>query len=359
MLVFSDCYALYSDTQENATRIAQAVSVQQESAGKPILTLQDAIAAGSFFDSPGPADVVKVGDAKAAISSSPHSIQGEVECGTQYHFHMETHTSLCIPEDDGFTFVSSTQWTALTQAAVSNVLGIPTSSVNVSAKRVGGAYGAKITRGHQIAAACGLGAYITKRPVRMHLDIDTNMKMVGKRFPFYATYTVGCTDAGIINGIEVTLYNDCGWSSNDNTYGGAVDHIDNAYHVPNWLITPRSCKTNTASNTACRSPGSCPGIFIMESMIDNVARSLGMDVENVKRANLHTQGQVTPTGMVLKYCNISTLWDRKCTIVAQGLPCNMCYATFSDVLHILSVNNHCSLSQNCTSQLMLPVEKKT
>ena len=30
----------------------------------------------------------------------------------------------------------------------------------------------------------------------------------------------------------------------------------------------------------------------MESMIDNVARSLGMDVENVKRANLHTQGQV-------------------------------------------------------------------
>jgi len=79
-----------ADTQENATRIAQAVSVQQESAGKPILTLQDAIAAGSFFDSPGPADVVKVGDAKAAISSSPHSIQGEVECGTQYHFHMES-----------------------------------------------------------------------------------------------------------------------------------------------------------------------------------------------------------------------------------------------------------------------------
>ena len=39
---------------------------------------------------------------------------------------------------------------------------------------------------------------------------------------------VGCTDAGIINGIEVTLYNDCGWSPNDNTYDiGAVDHIDN------------------------------------------------------------------------------------------------------------------------------------
>ena len=30
----------------------------------------------------------------------------------------------------------------------------------------------------------------SNRPVRMHLDIDTNMKMIGKRFPYYATYTV-------------------------------------------------------------------------------------------------------------------------------------------------------------------------
>lgn len=63
----------------------------------------------------------------AAISSSSHSIQGAIACGTQYHFHMETHSSLCIPEDDGLSLISSTQWTALTQAAVSNVLGIPTS----------------------------------------------------------------------------------------------------------------------------------------------------------------------------------------------------------------------------------------
>lgn len=30
-----------------------------------------------------------------------------------------------------------------------------------------------------------------------------------------------------------------------------------AYHVPNWLVTSRQCKTNTASNTYCRSPGKC------------------------------------------------------------------------------------------------------
>ena len=28
------------------------------------------------------------------------------------------------------------------------------------------------------------------RPVRMHMDIDSNMKMIGKRIPYYATFTV-------------------------------------------------------------------------------------------------------------------------------------------------------------------------
>ena len=36
-------------------------------------------------------------------------------------------------------------------------------SVDVRVKRLGGAYGAKITRGHQAAAACALGACLTRR----------------------------------------------------------------------------------------------------------------------------------------------------------------------------------------------------
>ena len=28
------------------------------------------------------------------------------------------------------------------------------------------------------------------RPVRMHMDLDSNMRMVGKRYPYYAKYTV-------------------------------------------------------------------------------------------------------------------------------------------------------------------------
>ena len=37
------------------------------------------------------------------------------------------------------------------------------SSVDVSVKRVGGAYGSKITRPNIVAAACALGAHVTRR----------------------------------------------------------------------------------------------------------------------------------------------------------------------------------------------------
>ena len=76
---------------------------------------------------------------------------------------------------------------------------------------MGGGYGAKITRSSQTAAACALGAYITGRysilkincsfilvfvyrPVRMHMDLETNMSSVGKRFPYVAKYSVSIFD---------------------------------------------------------------------------------------------------------------------------------------------------------------------
>lgn len=38
--------------------------------------------------------------------------------------------------------------------------------------------------------------------------------------------------------------------------------------------------------------GTMPAIFMMESMMDHVAKVLGMDTEAVKKMNLYKQGQV-------------------------------------------------------------------
>jgi xanthine dehydrogenase/oxidase len=57
-------------------------------------------------------------------------------------------------------------------------------------KRLGGAYGAKITKASHVAAACAVAAHVTAKPVRMVLDLETNMKVIGKRLPYMAKYEV-------------------------------------------------------------------------------------------------------------------------------------------------------------------------
>ena len=57
-------------------------------------------------------------------------------------------------------------------------------------RRLGGAYGSKATRAALVATACAVGAHLTNRPVRLVLDLETNMKMIGKRLPYSAKYEV-------------------------------------------------------------------------------------------------------------------------------------------------------------------------
>lgn len=53
--------------------------------------------------------------------------------------------------------------------------------INIETRRAGGAYGAKISRTNQVAAACALAAFLTNAPVRMVMSFEDNMYVIGKR----------------------------------------------------------------------------------------------------------------------------------------------------------------------------------
>lgn len=57
-------------------------------------------------------------------------------------------------------------------------------------RRLGGAYGGKITQPSHVAGACAVAAQKTQKPVRLILDLQTNMEMLGKRCPYRFEYTV-------------------------------------------------------------------------------------------------------------------------------------------------------------------------
>jgi xanthine dehydrogenase large subunit len=61
----------------------------------------------------------------AAIDASPHTITGNIAMGGQYHFYLETQTSICTPTDVGGMYVkSATQWIDGVLGAVAQILGL-------------------------------------------------------------------------------------------------------------------------------------------------------------------------------------------------------------------------------------------
>ncbi|XP_065844418.1 uncharacterized protein [Oscarella lobularis] len=299
-----------AESQNAADAAARAVTAKYTSLGTPVLTIDDSIEAGMVFpDREKAAPLVwGSGDPDDAYKTSKHQISGEISCGPQYHFYMETQRCLAVPTEDGLDVVSSTQYIDHCQRAVAQMLGITENRVNVSVKRLGGGYGGKLHNAQHIACGAALAASVVKRPVRVVMDIDSNMQMVGGRASYLVKYQIGCDDNGVLNAIIMTAYADTGFSENCQYLFAFDKFFDNAYYCPHWKVYSKACKTHTASNTACRAPGALAATFIMESMMEHVAKTLNRSPEVVRFANLYKKGQVTPYGQPLPYCSLSSLW---------------------------------------------------
>ena len=296
-----------AESHELALTAAALVTATYSNQTKPVTSMAEAIAAGRFV--PGAQPPVVAGDAAKALASASHVESGTFSVPSQYHFYMELQTTRATVLDGNLVQLeSATQWPTMTQSCVASVLGLPNNCVDVSVRRVGGAYGGKIMCGNQIASATALASYLMQTPVRTQLDIFTNMRMVGKRFPHSMEYKVGFNEAGVISAVEGTIYTDVGYVNNMMGSATAM-YIDNAYNIPNWNVVGKFVTTNTPANTACRAPGALPGITFINGVVHHVATSLGMEFEDVVKANLYKAGDMTPYGQPLPYCSIGSLVD--------------------------------------------------
>ena len=133
----------------------------------------------------------------------------------------------------------------------------------------------------------------------MRLDPDDDMIMTGKRHDFHCDYKVGFDDNGVIGGIEITHLVNCGYSPDlsNAICDRAMFHSDNAYFLGNALITSYRCKTNKVSNTAFRGFGGPQGLLLIEYIMDEIARALGKEPLDVRKANLYD-----PKGKLDKRC---------------------------------------------------------
>jgi len=310
-------FAVLATSVTAARRAARLARVEYEDL-ELVPDAKTALARGAFVL---PTRWLTRGDADAAIGRAPRRLQGALATGAQEHFYLEGQVAAALPGEDRTMQVwCSTQHPSEVQRLVAHCLGWSAMEVVVLCRRMGGGFGGKETQPALLACIAALGASKTGRAVKLRLDRDDDFLATGKRHPFDLSYDVGFDDDGLIRGIRLTLTSNCGRSVDlsDAVNGRALFHADNCYFLPDVEIVSHRCRTHQPSHTAFRGFGGPQGMMLIECVVDDIARTLGLDPLEVRRRNFYgTESRnVTPYGMTVEDNVIGRIVDE--LVVSAG-----------------------------------------
>jgi xanthine dehydrogenase large subunit len=293
-------FAVIAETRLAARRAAaKAKQVLTVTSEPPVLTPQQAHARGEYVLPPMHLARETAGGARAAIDAAPRRLKGTFDVGGQEQFYLEGQISYAIPrEDDGMFVHCSTQHPTEMQHLVAHALRLHANQVQVECRRMGGGFGGKESQSALFACVAAVAAQKLNRPVKLRVDRDDDFLITGRRHCFWYEYEVGFDDEGRILGAEVTMVSRAGHSADLSgpVMTRALCHFDNAYWLPDVAMHGFCGRTNTQSNTAFRGFGGPQGAIAIENIVDSVARALGRDALDVRRANFYgkASNNVTP-----------------------------------------------------------------
>eukprot|EP00903_Cladosiphon_okamuranus_P009641 g9174.t1 len=301
--------AVLAESAAIAEEAAKLVTVRYEEL-PAVMTIEDAIAADSFFQD---RHSIVDGDPQAALAGDDVvTVEGELTIGGQEHFYLETNATLAVPGEAGaMEIFASTQNPTKTQSFCAKVCGVDKNKVVCRTKRMGGGFGGKETRSVFLSCVAALAAHVTQRPVRISLDRDVDMQITGHRHAFLAKYKAGAKKDGTLVGMDVTLYNNggCSLDLSSSVMDRALFHIDNCYRWPALSVKGLVCKTNQNSHTAFRGFGGPQGMLVTETIVDHIAKSVGMDPHVLRAQNLYKPEEPTHFGQPLEAWNVPDAWS--------------------------------------------------
>ena len=146
----------------------------------------------------------------------------------------------------------------------------------------------------------------------MLLPREEDMQISGGRHPFCGAYAVKAEPDGKLRDVDIHL-----WANGGATEATTKDVLDrglahscNAYALPNLRASGVPLKTNIPSYTAFRGFGAPQSMFVTETAIDHVARTLGEHPEVIRERNLLDVDGLTHYRQPVPQNSVRRIWDQ-------------------------------------------------
>jgi CO/xanthine dehydrogenase Mo-binding subunit len=239
----------------------------------------------------------QVGDAEAGFAAADAVYSATFAAQRLQHVALETHTTIGWLEPAGrLVLRTSTQVPFLTRDEICRVFGLAKDQVRVVAKRVGGGFGGKQEMLTEDVVA--LAVLRTGRPVHLELTREEEFTATTTRHPMEVTVTLGAAGDGTLVGLALDVTADTGAYGNHapGVLFHAIEEAVTVYRCPSKRVDARAVYTNTVPAGAFRGYGLSQTVFAVESAIDELARSLGIDPAEFRRRNLIRPGDELVNG---------------------------------------------------------------
>ncbi|MBY0610834.1 MAG: xanthine dehydrogenase family protein molybdopterin-binding subunit [Beijerinckiaceae bacterium] len=271
-----------ADTFEAATEAARLVAPEYDARtpsatfGSDGVTIEEAAKISKKHEDP------KIGDAEAALRTAEVKVDNRYSTPVQHHNPIELFTTSCIWDGPKLTIFEPSQTAHGLRFGVAQQLGMNPDDVHVVSSFIGGAFGSKGATTERTA----LIAAIAKK-------LDRPVKFVSSRADafFVSTYRAeteqrvalaasrdGKLTALIHEGHEVT-------SRPDGYFVGGTDTTTRMYACPNISTKVSVVHADRKTPGFMRAPAEMPYMFVLESAMDELAETLGIDPVELRRIN--------------------------------------------------------------------------
>ncbi|WP_413168048.1 xanthine dehydrogenase family protein molybdopterin-binding subunit [Capilliphycus salinus ALCB114379] len=214
--------------------------------------------------------------------SSGASLEATYTTSTELHTPMEPHAIIAHWQGDSLTVYEASQWVMGTQRTYAELFGIPSEKVRIVTPYIGGAFGSKAFPWPH-GVLCSAVARQIQRPLKVVVSRRQMTANTGHRSETEQTVRLTAALDGKLAGIVHTAKSA---TSPVEEFAEPCTTITPAmYAAPNIQTSQTIATLNVGTPIFMRAPGEAPGMWAMESAMDELAWKLNLDPVELRLKN--------------------------------------------------------------------------
>jgi xanthine dehydrogenase YagR molybdenum-binding subunit len=215
------------------------------------------------------------GDVEAALASASVQLDQTYTTAMTHNNPMEPHATIAIWNGDGVVLYVSTQGVHGIRRAVADSFGLDLDRVRVISPHVGGGFGSKAFAHADVILAAMAAKHLAGRPVKLALTRQQMFSQVGYRTPTIQRIRLGADADGRLAAIAHDVVEQTSKLKEFAEQTATPTRM--MYAADHRRTTHRLAALDVPPPSIMRAPGVTPGMFGLESAIDEMAAACGLD----------------------------------------------------------------------------------